>query len=73
MRGKCQIQLSSDDKEKLVKQSIPDEEDEEDEAISHEVDDSDDDDITTEVATVFKEPEPVKKKITKKKIVKKSE
>jgi hypothetical protein len=73
MRGKCHVPLSSDDKEKLVKQSIQDEEDEEDEAISHEVDDSDDDDITTEVATVFKEPEPVKKKVIKKKIVKKSE
>lgn len=78
MRGKCHIQLSSDDKEKIVKQTIPDEDDEEDyEAISHEVDDSEDEsDIKTEVASqlvVEPDPEPAKKKIIKKKVVKKAE
>ena len=78
MRGKCHIQLSSDDKEKIVKQSIPDEDDDEDyEGVSHEVDDSDDDDdIKTEVASEIEAepvPEPIKKKVIKKKVVKKSE
>ena len=78
MRGTCHIQLSSDDKEKIVKQSIPDEDDDEDyEGVSHEVDDSDDDDdIKTEVASEIEAepvPEPIKKKVIKKKVVKKSE
>ena len=78
MRGKCHIQLSSDDKEKIVKQSIPDEDEDEDyEGVSHEVDDSDDDDdIKTEVASEIEAepvPEPIKKKVIKKKVVKKSE
>ena len=78
MRGTCHIQLSSDDKEKIVKQSIPDEDEDEDyEGVSHEVDDSDDDDdIKTEVASEIEAepvPEPIKKKVIKKKVVKKSE
>ena len=78
MRGTCHIQLSSDDKEKIVKQSIPDEDEDDDyEGVSHEVDDSDDDDdIKTEVASEIEAepvPEPIKKKVIKKKVVKKSE
>ena len=75
MRGKCHIQLSGEDKEKMVKQSIPDDEieEEDDEPASTEVEDSDDEGaIKTEVAAVVQEPEPVKKKVIKKKVVKKS-
>ena len=75
MRGTCHIQLSGEDKEKMTKQSlVEDEVDEEDDApVSTEVDDSDDDESVKEeeVAPVV-EPEPVKKKIVKKKVVKKS-
>jgi hypothetical protein len=78
LKGKCYITLSNDDKDKMVKQSIPDEdEDQEDDDVPHDtaqVDDSDDEaqdnsgdgkalDETTE-------SEPVKK-IVKKKIIKK--
>ena len=75
MRGTCHIQLSGEDKEKMTKQSlVEDEVDEEDDVpVSTEVDDSDDDESVKEeeVAPVV-EPEPVKKKIVKKKVVKKS-
>lgn len=78
MRGVCQIQLSSDDKEKMIKQSAAlddDIEEEDDEPTSTEVEDSDEEeDIKEEVAAAIevKAPEPVKKKIIKKKVVKKS-
>lgn len=75
MRGKCHIQLSCEDKEKLVKQVIPEDEfeEEDDGPLSHEVEDSDDEGaIKTEVAEAVQEPEPVKKKVVKKKVVKKS-
>ena len=78
MRGVCQIQLSTDDKEKMIKQSAAlddDIEEEDDEPTSTEVEDSDEeDDIKEEVAAAIevKAPEPVKKKIIKKKVVKKS-
>lgn len=78
MRGVCQIQLSSDDKEKMIKQSAAlddDIEEEDDEPTSTEVEDSDEEeDIKEEVAAAIevKAPEPVKKKIIKKKVVKKA-
>jgi hypothetical protein len=78
MRGVCQIQLSADDKEKMIKQSAAlddDIEEEDDEPTSTEVEDSDEEeDIKEEVAAAIevKAPEPVKKKIIKKKVVKKS-
>ena len=78
MRGVCQIQLSSDDKEKMIKQSAAlddDIEEEDDEPTSTEVEDSDEEeDIKEEVAAAIevKAPEPVKKKIIKNKVVKKS-
>ena len=78
MRGVCQIQLSTDDKEKMIKQSAAlddDIEEEDDEPTSTEVEDSDEEaDIKEEVAAAIevKAPEPVKKKIIKKKVVKKS-
>lgn len=75
MRGTCHIQLSGEDKEKMTKQNlVEDEVDEEDDVpVSTEVEDSDDDESVKEeeVAPVV-EPEPVKKKIVKKKVVKKS-
>ena len=75
MRGTCHIQLSGEDKEKMTKQSlVEDEVDEEDDVpATTEVEDSDDDDDESvkeeEVVPVV---EPVKKKIVKKKVVKKS-
>ena len=79
LHGKCHIFLNDDDKEKITKQIIPDdEEDAEEPAVqSTQVDDSDEeDDIKAEVSDAIKEsvlaePEPVKKTIVKKKIVKK--
>ena len=78
MRGKCHIQLSGEDKEKMVKQTLPEDEveEEEDEPVSTEVDDSDDEEsIKEEVAAAIEvqQPEPVKKKVIKKKVVKKAE
>ena len=80
LKGTCHIQLSVEDKERMVKQQLVDE-DEDDEAMDDEphtvstaVDDSDEeDDIKQEVAQVVKEaePEPVKKKVVKK-IIKKA-
>ena len=80
LKGTCHIQLSVEDKERMVKQQLVDE-DEDDEAMDDEpqtvstaVEDSDEeDDIKQEVAQVVKEaePEPVKKKVVKK-IIKKA-
>ena len=80
LKGTCHIQLSVEDKERMVKQQLVDE-DEDDEAMDDEphtvstaVEDSDEeDDIKQEVAQVVKEaePEPVKKKVVKK-IIKKT-
>ena len=76
MRGKCQIILSSDDKQRMIgqKSNDSDDDDEDDNNTSVNVDDSDEDEsIKAEVATVFNEPpEPVKKKIVKKIIKKKA-
>ena len=78
MRGVCQIQLSNDDKERMIKQSAAlddDIEEENDEPTSTEVEDSDEEgDIKEEVAAAIEDntPEPAKKKIIKKKVVKKS-
>jgi len=71
MRGKCQIILSSDDKQRMIGQKSNDSDDDDN---SVNVDDSDEDEsIKEEVATVFNtpEPEPVKKKVVKKIIKKK--
>ena len=80
LKGTCHIQLSVEDKERMVKQQLVDE-DEDDEAMDDEpqtvstaVEDSDEeDDIKQEVAQVVKEaePEPAKKKVVKK-IIKKA-
>ena len=71
MRGKCQITLSTSDKERMNGQKSNDSDDDDN---SVNVDDSDEEEssIKDEVATVFNEPEPepIKKK-TIKKIVKK--
>ena len=75
MRGKCQITLSSSDKERMIGQKSNDsDEDEDDNNTSVNVDDSDEEEtsIKAEVATVFNEPEPVKKKIIKKIVKKKA-
>jgi len=74
MRGKCQIILSSDDKQRMIGQKSNDSDDDDN---SVNVDDSDEDEsIKEEVATVFNtpepEPEPVKKKVVKKIIKKKT-
>jgi hypothetical protein len=77
MRGVCQIQLSNDEKEMVSKQVLNNDDDdeieEEDEPVSNQVDDTDDEEeeVKEEVATVFKEPEPVKKKVVKR-VTKKS-
>ena len=74
MRGTCHIQLSGEDKEKMTKQSlVEDEVDEEDDVpVSTEVEDSDDESAKEEEVVPVIEPEPVKKKVVKKKVVKKS-
>lgn len=68
--GKCQIQLSSDDVDKLNKQVVED--DVEDVVVaaapSVEVDDSDDEDENVEVEEAAPVPAPVKKKVVKKKV-----
>jgi len=72
LRGKCHISLSNEDKERLSNQK-DDDEDDDNEPVSANVDDSDDDSsIKEEVATVFNVPEPVKKKVIKKIIKKKT-
>jgi len=81
MRGTCHIQLSSEDKERIVKQKVDDDEeavdDEQfDEPASTSVDDSDEETavVKAEVASVVAKevaPEPVKKIV--KKVIKKKE
>jgi len=77
MKGTCHIQLSDEDKERLVKQTLPDDDEGEqyEEPVSTTVEDSDEEEnvkalVTAEVAKEVV-PEPVKKVI--KKIVKKKE
>ena len=76
IRGKCHIELSSEDKERMVQQSNTDvESDDEDDNEPHnstQVEDSDDDDVKEEVAAVVEEAEPVKKKVVKKVLKKKA-
>lgn len=78
MRGICQIQLSGDDKDRMVKQTLSndddDGEDEENGPVSNDVEDTDDDEVAikAEVAEVVREAEPAKKKVVKK-VVKKKE
>ena len=77
IRGKCHIELSSEDKERMSKQSTTNDEveseDEGDEAqASTQVEDSDDDDVQEEVAAAVEEAEPVKKKVVKKVVKKKT-
>ena len=75
MRGKCHIQLSSQEKEKISSQTIPDdevEEEDDDEPASTAVEDSDDDDVKEEVQQEIAAETP-KKKVVKKKVVKKKE
>jgi hypothetical protein len=80
MRGTCHIQLSSEDKERMIKQTIDDDDavDEDDDehtsapVSSTAVEDSDEEeDVKAEVAAVVMKEEPVKKVV--KKIVKKKE
>jgi hypothetical protein len=82
MRGTCHIQLSSEDKDRMIKQTLNDDaldDDEEEQSDAHvsstAVDDSDEEeDVKAEVAAVVAKevvPEPVKKVV--KKIVKKKE
>lgn len=80
MRGTCHIQLSSEDKERMIKQSLDDDDavDEDDDehtsapVSSTAVEDSDEEeDVKAEVAAVVMKEEPVKKVV--KKIVKKKE
>ncbi len=75
MRGKCHIQLSSQEKEKISSQTIPDdevEEEDDDEPASTAVEDSDDDNVKEEVQQEIAAETP-KKKVLKKKVVKKKE
>ena len=75
IRGKCHIQLSSEEKERMDKQKTEDSDDDDDEfpQTSTQVEDSDDDDdVKEEVAAAVEEAEPVKKKVVKK-VVKKKE
>jgi len=79
LKGTCHIQLSVEDKDRMVKQQLLDDDEDEDaidepQEVSTAVEDSDDEDhIKQEVAQVVKEaePEPVKKKVVKK-IIKKA-
>ena len=80
MRGVCQIQLSGEDKDRMVKQTLPDDEEEDNEdnaPATNDVEDTDDDEeevIKQEVAQVVREAEPVVvKKVIKKKVLKKKE
>lgn len=75
IRGKCHIQLSSEDKERMTKQTSEDSDAEDDvdfPQTSTQVEDSDDDDVKEEVAAAVEEAEPVKKKIVKKVVKKKA-
>lgn len=81
LRGKCHIQLSCDEKEKMVKQTIPDDDIEEEDdgpLAPQQVEDSDDDTPViksedTVEPQVAVDSEPAKKKVIKKKVVKKSD
>ena len=79
MKGICQIQLSGEDKDRMSKQTLSndDEDDEDDEHVSNEVEDTDDEAeaeaIKEEVAEVVREAEPVVKKKVVKKVIKKKE
>ena len=77
MRGVCQIQLSGEDKDRMVNQalSVADDDDEDDEfgPTSNDVEDTDDDEaVKEEVAEVVRVAEPAKKKVVKK-VVKRKE
>ena len=77
MKGVCQIQLSAEDREKVVNQALDNDDDieeEDDEPASNEVEDTDDEEeeVKEEVATVFTPPEPVVKKKVVKKVIKKT-
>lgn len=77
MRGVCQIQLSGEDKDRMVNQALSaaDDDDEDDEfgPTSNDVEDTDDDEaVKEEVAEVVRVAEPAKKKVVKK-VVKKKE
>ena len=80
LKGTCHIQLSVEDKERMVKQQLNDDDEDEDmdehEQVSTAVEDSDEEDIKQEVAAAVvkepePEPEPAKKKVVKK-VVKKA-
>jgi hypothetical protein len=78
LKGTCHIQLSVEDKERMVKQQLNDDDEDEDmdepEQVSTVVEDSDEEDIKQEVAAAVvkePEPEPAKKKVVKK-VVKKA-
>ena len=79
MKGVFQIQLSGEDKDRMSKQTLSndDEDDEDDEHVSNEVEDTDDEAeaeaIKEEVAEVVREAEPVVKKKVVKKVIKKKE
>ena len=79
MKGVCQIQLSGEDKDRMVKQTLPDddEDDEDNGPATNDVEDTDDEEeaIKQEVAQVVREAEPVvvKKKVVVKKVLKKKE
>jgi hypothetical protein len=78
MRGVCQIQLSGEDKDRMVNQALSaadddDDDDEDDEfgPTSNDVEDTDDDEaVKEEVTEVVRQAEPAKKKVVKK-VVKK--
>ena len=76
IRGKCHIQLSIEDKERMTKQTSEDSDAEDDDDFpqtSTQVEDSDDDDdVKEEVAAAVEEAEPVKKKVVKKVVKKKA-
>lgn len=77
MKGTCHIQLSIEDKERIVQQTLPDEDDDEhyDEPLSTAVDDSDEEENVKSVvaAEVVKEVSQTPAKKVVKKIVKKKE
>ena len=73
MKGVCQIQLSTEDREKVVNQALDNDDDieeEDDEPVSNEVEDTDDE--QEEVKEEIVAPEPVVKKRVVKKVVKKT-
>tara|TARA_B110000285_G_scaffold118843_1_gene134593 strand:- start:68 stop:571 length:504 start_codon:yes stop_codon:yes gene_type:complete len=67
IKGVCQIQLSTEDREKIVSQALDNDDDieeEDDEPVSNEVEDTDDEE--EEVKEEIVAPEPVKKKVIRK-------